>query len=47
MWAPNKGHKIEPAKNLVSDLRAAQQAEVGRETIISILEKHGKVAARR
>jgi len=47
VWAPNKGHTLNAAANLVQDLRSAQHFGVGREEIIDILSRHGQSAARR
>jgi hypothetical protein len=47
VWAPNKGHKIAPAQNLLDDLRGAQQFGLGRDDIVEILNDHGQRAAGR
>ena len=47
VWAPNKGHTIAPAQNLVDDLRTAQQFGLSRDEIVEILKDHGQRAAQR
>lgn len=47
VWAPNKGHTIAPAQDLVNELRMARDAGVGRDVVADILARHGQAAARR
>jgi hypothetical protein len=47
VYAPNKGHKLGAATDLVQDLRDAQQMGLRRDAIVDILTEHGQRAARR
>lgn len=47
VWAPNKGHTLSAAKDLVDELKNAKQVGLSRNQIVKILKEHGQRAARR